>query len=117
MDCTCIRAQGTCSCALSTRRITPIPNTPTILDDAHSLTAGDRNATYGHPADDFKKTVGMWNAYLGAALTRPLTELDFCNLMAMVKLSRLEATPGHRDSLVDVAGYMRCAEMIQERDS
>jgi hypothetical protein len=85
-----------------------------ILDEANRLTAQDRNESYGPPIEDFTKTVGMWNALLSKKLVFDLTVEDFCLMMACVKISRLEATPGHTDSLVDLAGYARCYQLCIE---
>jgi len=79
----------------------------TILDEAHELTSGDRNDAYGHPADDYKRTAGMWSAWLGTEITALQAQM----MMAMVKISRLRHSPEHRDSLVDLAGYARTYEM------
>jgi hypothetical protein len=35
-------------------------------------------------------------------------------MQILVKISRLVETPGHYDSLVDIAGYARVANMIDE---
>lgn len=87
----------------------------TILEEAHSLVNGERQASYGHPSRDLVCTAGMWSAFLtrrfGVDLT--LTGEDVGCLMSLLKLSRLAGNPGHRDSLVDAAGYLATVEMIQ----
>ena len=75
-----------------------------ILDDAADAVEGDRNFDYGDPADDFARTAGMWQAYLGV----PIVAHDVAALMAMLKLSRIRHSPGKRDSWVDLAGYAAC---------
>ena len=35
-------------------------------------------------------------------------------MQILVKVSRIVETPGHYDSLVDIAGYARVANMIDE---
>lgn len=81
-----------------------------ILEQAARLTAEDRMAAYGHPRDDFGRTAALWSAYLGFPVTAQ--QVGLC--MALVKISRLAATPDHRDSLVDLAGYARTVEMLGE---
>lgn len=71
---------------------------------------GERQMNYGHPNQDFSRTAGMWSAYLG----RDVTMRDVALMMAMLKMSRLKATPGHRDSLVDLIGYSICYERLEE---
>ena len=84
----------------------------TILEEAARLTSEDRQQVYGHPADDYARTAALWSAYLGT----PVTALQAQMCMVLVKVSRLANTPGHRDSIVDIAGYARTYEMTMERD-
>lgn len=76
-----------------------------ILIEAESLVHGDRNESYGHPLDDFRRTAKMWSAILGIEV-RP-EQVGLC--MIAVKLSR-ECHAHKRDNLVDIAGY---AETVQ----
>lgn len=85
-----------------------------ILEEAAQLTSQDRQATYGHPADNHGGTAAMWTAYLGKRLTSPLTARDVCLMQVLIKVSR-ESNAPKRDNLVDIAGYARNAEMIEER--
>lgn len=98
------------------------PEKQNILQEADSLTAGDRGADYGHPLDDYAKTGMIWGALLhkwskeSAASNHPIPvppELA-CLMMVGVKLSR-EVNKHKRDNLVDGCGYLRCVEMIHER--
>lgn len=78
---------------------------------AASLTRnGQRQQEYGHPSSDFNRTAGMWSAYLG----HDVTGADVALMMAMVKISRLRATPGHKDSIVDLLGYGICLSRLDE---
>ena len=94
----------------------------TILEEAGSLVDGPREATYGHPADDFSAVVeaaqalginaqGMW-------VTKGNKEgaLHHALYMILVKIQRLVQTPDHRDSIVDIAGYARTYEKVLERN-
>lgn len=91
----------------------------TILDDAKELVYGPRAETYGHPSENFQTTADMWTAFLRQ---RVLTEgvglhefefspADVAMFMTLVKVARLANTPGHRDSLTDIAGYAATAEL------
>lgn len=83
----------------------------TILDEAARLTSGDRDGTYGHPADDYGRTAMIFSAVLGV----PVTAEQAILCMMGVKMSRLCHTTDHRDSVVDIAGYARCYERCLER--
>lgn len=86
-----------------------------VLEAANRLTGGDRLGSYGHPIEDFGRTAGMVSSMLGHKLSDPITAAEWGAVMACVKLSRLVATPGHRDSMIDLAGYARTIEMVYER--
>lgn len=61
----------------------------------------ERGQDYGRPGDNFQRIADLWSVYLGM----PVSLQDVGILMALVKVARLMATPGHEDSLVDLAGY------------
>jgi hypothetical protein len=89
----------------------------TILDKAKELVYGERNRVYGHPLRDFTKQAAMMSAVLASKLKEPISPQEIPLLMICVKLSRLEQTPGHLDSLIDIAGYCATAEMcLQSQD-
>jgi len=75
-----------------------------LLREAEQLVTGDRNAQYGDPRQDFRRTATMWSAYLGADV-RPH---DVAALMSLLKLSRIRWSPTKEDSWVDLAGYAAC---------
>lgn len=80
-----------------------------ILMEAEALVHGDRNESYGHPLDDFKRTAKMWSAILGIEI-RP-EQVGLC--MIAVKLSR-ECHRPKRDNLVDIAGYAETVEWAKD---
>lgn len=90
----------------------------TILDEAGKLVDGEREATYGHPADDFSR-VAVAARVLGVTPTAALGEksvaLHHALYMILVKIQRLVQTPDHHDSVVDIAGYARTYEKVLER--
>lgn len=101
--------------------ITPAPDTEVhadlvaenerarILSTAEKLINGDRADAYGHPKENFGRIAALWNAQLGKKLSEPLTAEDVAYALVQLKMSRLANTPGHEDSLVDVAGYIALA--------
>ncbi|TAL44619.1 MAG: hypothetical protein EPN91_04085 [Salinibacterium sp.] len=83
----------------------------TILQEAQRLVMGARQASYGHPADDFARTGRMWGAILGIPDVTPEL-VGLC--MAAVKISR-EVNAHKRDNLTDLAGYSQTVALIHER--
>lgn len=81
-----------------------------ILLQAEELIHGARNKDYGAPLDDFSKTAKMWSAVLGTEVTAE--QVALC--MICVKISRLCNTPGHLDSVIDIAGYAGTYEMVRD---
>lgn len=86
------------------KTILPLRN---ILEEALELVQNSRQASYGHPIDDFSRTAKMWSAILGVEV-RP-EQIPLC--MIAVKISR-ECHQPKRDNLVDIAGYALTLEMV-----
>jgi len=104
----------------------------TILEIAGEYVEGDRNKTYKHPNENFRNIKNLWNAYLLAIngrehasqydnITRQnniptrlseINEFDVSMLMVLMKVARLATNNTHKDSLIDIAGYARCAERV-----
>ena len=84
-----------------------------ILEEAELLTKGDRNKQYGSPYDNHTQTAEMVSSYLKSKLVEPLTPEDVCIIQILVKISR-NSFASKRDNIVDIAGYARNIEMIQE---
>lgn len=85
------------------------PADETILEEAGRLVDGDRAKAYGHPRLNFQRIAAGWAALLGV----PVDTRMVARMMAWVKLSRDVHKP-HRDNLVDLAGYARTAERLEE---
>jgi len=89
-----------------TKPATCVPLSPTsapnILADALACTQGDRQAAYGSPIDNWARTAKIAQAITGLDCLTP----EVCVKVAIaMKQARLIQTPGHRDSMVDLAGY------------
>lgn len=82
----------------------------TILQEAEQIHDGDRENTHGDPAINIARIGKIWTAILGI----PVTPEQVCLCMAGLKLARLATNPDHHDSLVDLAGYARLMERVQE---
>lgn len=89
----------------------PVPERP--LEKALQLVHGNRGRDYGHPADDFARTAGMWEALFGWEVAPE----DVALAMICVKMSRLRQTSDHADSPVDIGGYAEAYWMVIERAS
>lgn len=87
----------------------PVESSQTILEEAQSLVYGARHASYGHPKDDYERTVGAFNALTGHSLS----VADGITFMLCVKLSRMQHSPENRDHYVDLAGYAACADRVR----
>lgn len=72
-----------------------------VLEEAQHLITNDRNEDYGDPSSNFRCIADMWSAYLD----HRIEPHDVAALMILVKLSRVQSSPGKRDSWVDIAGY------------
>jgi hypothetical protein len=87
------------------------------LEEALELTSGDRQASYGHPLQDFSRTAGLWTSLLGTKLLQPITPEEVALCMVCLKLSR-EMNKHKQDNLIDIAGYINCLDMIlKEKDA
>jgi hypothetical protein len=78
--------------------------------EALNLVYGDRQADYGHPYDDYSRTVGAFNALTG----HELSVLEGGLFMVLVKLSRQMNRP-KADNMVDAHGYLLVMDRIQDR--
>ena len=82
----------------------------TVLEEADQLTSRDRQSTYGHPSRNFDLIAKMWSLILGTKVTPRQHAL----CMVAVKLAREIHFP-KRDNLVDIVGYIRTIEMLEEK--
>lgn len=80
-----------------------------ILEEAESLVGGDRRKEYGPPHKNFRDVADIWSVILDKTITPQ--EVVLC--MIALKLCR-GLTGYKRDTYVDIAGYSRCAELLQE---
>ena len=81
----------------------------TIFEEAEEIVQGARQKFYGAPDENHGRTAIMWSAYLD----RTVTAEDVCMLNILQKVSRGRHSLT-RDTLVDIAGYARNIEIIQE---
>jgi hypothetical protein len=93
----------------------------TICQEADRLVSHDRGNDYGHPLEDFGRTGSLWAPILsGWARTtegdEPISPELVGLCMIALKISR-EINRPKRDNRVDIAGYAKCLEMINEKQA
>ena len=77
-----------------------LKTTKNILEEANSITSGERQKMYGKPEDNFKHIAEIATAVFGYEITpEQIAMVHICT-----KLSR-EMNAHKRDNLVDLAGY------------
>lgn len=87
-----------------------------ILQEADRITSKDRRVTYGPVGPDFQRIAELWTAHLREKLTAPITAEDYGVMMILMKTARFSYGKS-RDSLVDVAGFARTLELLQEEQT
>lgn len=91
-----------------------------ILNEADQTVRGARQDDYGDMRVSFDQIAAYWTVYLDRTLKEldpslsfELTGVDVANLMILLKVSRAQHRQ-QRDSYVDIAGYVACADKIGE---
>lgn len=92
---------------------------PTALEQAQAIIYGDREQTYGSPDKNLKVIAQYWTVHLNATYGKNLclTVDDVCGMMVLLKQARLDNSPKHRDSLVDLIGYAALKDRCDRLDS
>lgn len=84
-----------------------------ILSEADEIAGESRSRDYGHPLINHQRIADIWTVQLGAILKRPLLPREVALMMIGLKLAR-EVNSPKRDNLVDIAGYVKCIDMIDD---
>lgn len=81
-------------------------NAKTLVEEAIAAVTGARRGAYGTPENNFERIARYWNAHR-ANTGRPqdITAADVSKMMRLMKEARLDESPTHRDSFVDIIGY------------
>lgn len=74
------------------------------------LINGERDNTYGSRTRMFSVISEMWEAYLG----HPVTSVDVCNMMALLKIARSSNNVKYEDNYLDAVGYLAIAHELTE---
>ena len=75
-----------------------------VLDHAAKCVLRDRNDQHGAPEHTFERIAGLWSVYLGVEVKAH----DAAAMLALLKIARIRANPGHDDNWIDLAGYAAC---------
>ncbi len=87
-------------------------------DIAHSCleeaaaTVKQRREVYGEPNEYFMRFADLLSAYL----EHPVSPEQSAMIMLLGKVARLISSPTHRDSCVDIAGYLDCYARVTGMD-
>lgn len=79
-----------------------------LLSAAAGCVTCDRAATHGDAERNFGRIAAFWSAHLD----RHVSATDVAVMMALLKLARAGANPGHADNWIDLAGYAACGGEI-----
>lgn len=82
-----------------------------MTQEAQQLVNGDRKKDYGDMKESFMRIAGLWSAYLGVHVD----QFDVAKMMILLKVSRAKHN-NHRDSYVDVVGYIECIDKLLEEN-
>ena len=98
-----------------------------ILEEAMDIVGGERQENYGDIHTSFGQIADYWSGYVQRKFRKHImdfygidvgegdlpfiTEMDVANLMILLKVSRAQNN-FDRDSYVDIAGYVACAETL-----
>jgi len=90
------------------------PSRRSVLLRAEEMINGQRQKDYGSPLKSFTRLAALWWAYI---ITRPdpnapLSPEDAGCMALLMKISRYQ-NGYHDDSVVDMAGYAGCLELVQ----
>lgn len=87
-----------------------------ILVQAEDLINGQRQKDYGDKLQNFAQIAMLWQGTLAMKLApgQRITPEDVALCMMQVKIARLAKSPDHKDSIIDIAGYAGCYDMLQQ---
>ena len=83
----------------------------TVLGQAETIVGGARQKMYGHPKANFDCAAAMAAAYLTKRGTTAIDAHDWAMLNVLAKVAR-EAHQRTDENLIDMAGYVRTAELV-----
>ena len=90
--------------------------TDDLLSKAREIIHGDRQQDYGDKLQNFSQIAMLWQGILAPQLAddSKITPELVALCMIAVKIARLSKSPDHQDSILDIAGYAGCYDILQE---
>lgn len=85
------------------------PPSEKMLDEASRLIYGARQKDYGPARKNFDDIAAIWTVVLGVHVSGEQVALCMIGL----KMARLAKSIHHRDSWVDIAGYVGCKDKME----
>ena len=82
-----------------------------VLEEARDLIYGQRADDYGDAQSNFQRMADLVNPIIRKA-DGNLTATDMALVMIQVKIARLQESPDHEDSWIDIAGYAALGAQI-----
>ncbi|HEX4044673.1 MAG TPA: DUF6378 domain-containing protein [Gammaproteobacteria bacterium] len=83
-----------------------------MLQEAQKIVNGQRREDYGDIEASFCRVARLWSAYLDFGIDK----YDVAKMMILLKVSRAKDN-NHRDSFVDIAGYIECIDLLLNREN
>ena len=80
-----------------------------LLTEAAEIIHGERQSSYGNALETHQRIAAIWTVVLG----QPVTAEQVCACMIGLKLARLANSINHRDSWLDIAGYVGVYDKMQ----
>jgi hypothetical protein len=82
-----------------------------LLEEAVSLTSGERNKDYGDPVENMTNIAKIFNAITGHTIK--VSEVPMFHIAT--KLARMQASPTKRDHYVDIMAYAGIAYECEKK--
>jgi hypothetical protein len=73
----------------------------------------ERGTVYGHPIANMERISKLVSSYIDF----PLMPHDICIINILQKISRLQESPGHLDSLIDIAAYTAIYKTVYDAET
>lgn len=88
---------------------------PNIFQEADALIYGQRQVDYGPPEQSFANIAEFWMTWFKVRhnITISLLPDDVAVMMSLMKHARLATSIDHRDTQMDIIGYIGNLERIQ----
>lgn len=87
-----------------------------VLENALHCVAGDREADYGSPEQNFQTIALLWSVYLQRRGKTYFESKDVAAMLALLKIARIASGNAKQDNWIDLAGYAACGGEIESAE-